>query len=71
MNCNVTQECKHREKSPHFHSFTDENDTKYGLGFHKSQSGLQQAARFSEYMNTALKLHAIVGYLKYTAFSNQ
>ena len=43
MNCNVVAECSYKEKSKNFHSFTDENGDRYGLGFHKSDSGLKQA----------------------------
>merc|ERR1712157_305141 len=46
MNCNVTSECAYKEKSKNFHSFSDENGNRYGLGFHKSESGLKQAAHF-------------------------
>ena len=47
MNCNVTAECAYKEKSKNFHSFSDENSNRYGLGFHKSESGLKQATQFS------------------------
>jgi len=46
MNCNVTAECAYKEKSKNFHSFSDENSSRYGLGFHKSDSGLKQASQF-------------------------
>ena len=46
MNCNVTAECAYKEKSKNFHSFSDENGNRYGLGFHKSESGLKQATQF-------------------------
>ena len=46
MNCNVTAECSYKEKSKNFHSFTDENKNRFGLGFHKSDSGLRQALQF-------------------------
>eukprot|EP01084_Bolivina_argentea_P199880 341905_1 len=46
MNCNVTSECAYKEKSKNFHSFSDENGNRYGLGFHKSESGLKQASQF-------------------------
>jgi len=46
MNCNVTAECVYKEKSKNFHSFSDENGNRYGLGFHKSESGLKQAAHY-------------------------
>ncbi|ETO21130.1 hypothetical protein RFI_16075 [Reticulomyxa filosa] len=43
LNANCTAECMYKEKSQNFHSFTDENGQRYGLGFHKSDSGLKQA----------------------------
>ena len=46
MNCIVTAECGYRERSKNFHSFSDENGSRYGLGFHKSASGLKQAEQF-------------------------
>jgi len=46
MNCNVTAECAYKEKSKNFHSFSDENGNRFGLGFHKSESGLKQATQF-------------------------
>jgi len=46
MNCNVTAECVYKEKSKNFHSFSDENGNRYGLGFHKSESGLKQATHY-------------------------
>ena len=49
MNCNVTAECAYKEKSKNFHSFSDENGNRYGLGFHKSESGLKQATQFRYY----------------------
>ena len=47
MNCNVTAECAYKEKSKNFHSFSDENGNRYGLGFHKSESGLKQASQLN------------------------
>ena len=50
MNCNVTGECAYKEKSKNFHSFTDENGSRFGLGFHKSDSGLRQASQFRYFL---------------------
>ena len=45
MNCNLTADCDYKKKSNNFHSFRDENGNLYGLGFHKSESGLKQAVQ--------------------------
>eukprot|EP00485_Elphidium_margaritaceum_P006612 CAMPEP_0202691444 /NCGR_PEP_ID=MMETSP1385-20130828/6157_1 /ASSEMBLY_ACC=CAM_ASM_000861 /TAXON_ID=933848 /ORGANISM="Elphidium margaritaceum" /LENGTH=494 /DNA_ID=CAMNT_0049346851 /DNA_START=155 /DNA_END=1639 /DNA_ORIENTATION=+ len=55
MNCNVTAECIYKEKSKNFHSFADELGNRYGLGFHKSESGLKQAAQFLSSVITVIE----------------
>eukprot|EP01084_Bolivina_argentea_P109156 195106_1 len=57
MNCNVTSECTYKEKSKNFHSFSDENGNRYGLGFHKSESGLKQAAHFLKSVIAVIHLY--------------
>lgn len=49
LNANITSECNYKSKSMNFHCFTDENGTRYGLGFHKSEEAIGQADTF---MNT-------------------
>merc|ERR1719461_1260128 len=49
LNANINQDCVYKSsKKANFHSFTDENGTKYGLGFHKSEEALVQAQQFLE-----------------------
>eukprot|EP00486_Rosalina_sp_Unknown_P002452 CAMPEP_0201565440 /NCGR_PEP_ID=MMETSP0190_2-20130828/4558_1 /ASSEMBLY_ACC=CAM_ASM_000263 /TAXON_ID=37353 /ORGANISM="Rosalina sp." /LENGTH=431 /DNA_ID=CAMNT_0047982941 /DNA_START=95 /DNA_END=1387 /DNA_ORIENTATION=+ len=55
MNCNVTAECAYKEKSKNFHSFSDENGNRYGLGFHKSESGLKQATHFLKSVKSVIE----------------
>lgn len=49
LNSNVNENCVYKaSKKSNFHSFTDENSTKYGLGFHKSGDALKQSQEFLE-----------------------
>lgn len=47
LNSNVNEHCTYKaSKKDNFHSFTDENKVKYGLGFHKAEDAMKQAQEF-------------------------
>jgi len=49
LNSNLNENCVYKaSKKSNFHSFTDENGAKYGLGYHKSDDALKQAQEFLE-----------------------
>merc|ERR1711879_324358 len=56
LNSNVNEHCTYKaSKKDNFHSFTDENNVKYGLGFHKSPEALGQAKEFLDTVRAVIK----------------